>query len=182
MVWISLLDSSSFLSDCCSHYALRCRSYFKTRPPTIINSPLIMLFLRSYQPYQINTLLRYIPCTKRRASGNSCQPQTSTQASKKAHLIVSSSWCFHFYISFANLITFTRCTDNVIFEKNIFAITSVYFEWESSICRSIDVFKIALISLNSVFKVADQEKKYFCIYMIVSYHFKKYSIYWYYCN
>lgn len=116
------------------------------RDPTVF-SIIDYAFLRNYQPHQINTLFRYIPCTKRRASGNLCQPQTGTQASKKADLIISSSWWFNFYISFENLVTFTRCTDNVILEYVIFAIISICFGWRLSICKSVAIFKTTAICI-----------------------------------
>lgn len=114
-VWISLLDSINSLSDSCSrimHFNIE--ATLKIWFDRVLHRWLY--FLRGYQPHQINTLFRYMPCAKRGTSGNSCQPQTGTRASKKTDLIVSSSWCFHFHISFENLVTFIWYTGNVIFE------------------------------------------------------------------
>lgn len=115
-----------------------------------------LYFLRGYQPHQINTLFRYMPCAKRGASGNSCQPQTGTRASKKTNLIVSSSWCFHFHISFENLVTFMIHMQLYIRVGSTFAIMDTCFGRKSSICRSVEIFKTTAkrVAISYAFKVA----------------------------
>lgn len=118
-------------------------------------------FLRSYQPHQINTLFRYIPCTKRRASRNSCQPQTGTQASKKTDLIVSSSWYFHFYISFENLVTFTRrqCHIRVGYIRDC-----VCFGRKSLICKNVGILENRRnTAISCAFKVASKKRIFLAI-------------------
>lgn len=134
------------------------------RDPTVFSLISWLCFLRSYQPYQINTLFRYIPCTKQRASGNSCQPQTGTQASKKAGLIISSSWCFHFYISFENLVTFTRCTGNVILASRIFSRlwASVSSE-DHQYARVLDFLRSHNTAISCAFKITLKRKDVFHI-------------------
>lgn len=122
-----------------------------------------LYFLRGYQPHQINTLFRYMPCAKRGASGNSCQPQTGTRASKKTDLIVSSSWYFHFHISFENLVTFMIHRQRHIRVRYICAVS----DGDHQYSEAFKIFKTTAkrVAISYAFKVALQRRMFFAAYI-----------------